>query len=84
MRVLHVNQRAGFLGGVERIVHDTAASPAAGGWPQALLHEDGKPDAGFIAPFELATSDPDLLERFQPDVILVHKTERVDRIDSST
>lgn len=80
MRVLHVNQRAGFLGGVERILHDTAASLAAGGWPQALLHEDVEPDAGFIAPFEHASSDPDVLRSFQPDVVLVHKTEQVDRI----
>ena len=48
MRILHVNQRAEFIGGVERILHDTASSLSAGGWPQALLFEDGEPDADHL------------------------------------
>ena len=39
MRILHVNERASDLGGVERILHDTAKTLAEEGWSQALLHE---------------------------------------------
>lgn len=84
MRVLHVNQRAGFFGGVERILHDTAASLAVDGWPQALLHEDVDPDARFTGPFEIAASDPEIVDRFQPDIVLVHKTGQPEKTDSLT
>lgn len=86
MRILHVNQRAEFIGGVERILHDTASSLSAGGWPQALLFEDGEPDASFLQPFDTAGSDPEIIGRFRPDVVLIHKTrlpERTRRIASS-
>jgi glycosyltransferase involved in cell wall biosynthesis len=82
VRVLHVNQRAGFVGGVERILHDTASSLSIEGWPQALLHEDASPDSLFLEPFEAASADPQIVERFRPDVVLIHKTGQPERARS--
>lgn len=76
MRILHVNEKARDLGGVERILHDTARTLAAEGWAQALLHEDDRPQAHFTASFQVAGRDPALVDRFAPDLILVHKTQR--------
>ena len=74
MRILHVNERASDFGGVERILFDTAQTLADEGWSQALLHEDGQADARFTVPFEVAGRDASIVERFDPDLVLVHKT----------
>lgn len=80
MRVLHVNHKAGFQGGVERIVYDTAQSLAALGWPQALLYEVDQPDVSYCDLFDESGNDVELIERFAPDVILIHKCESIERI----
>lgn len=81
MRILHVNERASDLGGVERILHDTAQTLADEGWSQALLHEDERSDARFATPFEIAGSDASVVERFDPDLVLVHKTRNALRVE---
>ena len=81
MRILHVNERASDLGGVERILHDTAKTLADEGWSQALLHEDDEATARFAEPFELAGSDTSIVERFDPDLVLVHKTRNALRAE---
>ena len=51
MKLLHMHERAGFHGGVEQILHDTAAGLNTRGWRQALLHSDPQVDADFSGPF---------------------------------
>jgi glycosyltransferase involved in cell wall biosynthesis len=80
MRVLHVNHKAGFQGGVERIVYDTAQSLADLGWPQALLYESKDADSTYCKLFAESGEDVGLIERFAPDVILIHKCESIERI----
>lgn len=76
MRLLHVHERAGFHGGVEQILHDTALGLAARGWPQALLHRDPSPQAGFVAAFAQTSSQEEaLLADFAPEILLLHKVE---------
>jgi glycosyltransferase involved in cell wall biosynthesis len=81
MRILHVNERASDLGGVERILHDTAKTLAEEGWSQALLHEEDESNARFAEPFEHAGSDASIVERFDPDLVLVHKTRNALRAE---
>lgn len=77
MRVLHLNARAGYCGGVEQILHDIAEAFEADGHPQALLHQDPAPDRrfcdGFSAHGAIATDRHRLLKGFRPDVALIHK-----------
>jgi glycosyltransferase involved in cell wall biosynthesis len=80
MRVLHVHERAGFHGGVEQVLYDTARGLAGLGWPQGLLHGDPKPQSDFLAAFERASDDDDLLGDFAPDVLFLHKVERTDQV----
>ena len=82
MRILHVNERSGFFGGVERILHDTAASLSATGWPQALLHDSDSTDKEFETPFELTSRNTSVAGDFRPDVILVHKYSNLERLES--
>ena len=82
MRILHVHQQGRFFGGVEQILHDTAAGLAAQGLAQALLHDDAAPDDAFLAPFAAHGRDPELLQRFRPDAILVHKPPQEALIES--
>lgn len=79
MRILHVNERAGFYGGVEQIMHDIACGLGERGHPQGLLHLDPSPQPGFLRPFgeqvaPLAEAGA-LIERFAPDAVLIHKLE---------
>ncbi|MCB1734797.1 MAG: glycosyltransferase family 4 protein [Gammaproteobacteria bacterium] len=80
MRVLHVNAKAGFFGGVERILFDTANGLQERGWPQALLHAEATVQEAYRGPFAEIASDEALIDRFQPDVILIHKESDADRI----
>lgn len=84
MRILHVNHKASFQGGVERVVYDTARSLSARGWPQALLCEESTPDVDFSLVFDDVDNDWGLLERFMPDLVLIHKCEDPALIDRLT
>jgi glycosyltransferase involved in cell wall biosynthesis len=74
VRLVHVHEKADFFGGVEQILHDTARGLAGLGWEQALLHQSGSANAAFTEPFTHCSDDSDLLQRFQPDAVLIHKT----------
>jgi glycosyltransferase involved in cell wall biosynthesis len=73
MRVLHVNERAGFKGGVEQIMHDLAAGLGRRGHPQALLCREHSNDAAFDAAFDQVTTDPATVQGFAPDIAVLHK-----------
>jgi glycosyltransferase involved in cell wall biosynthesis len=73
MRVLHVHDRAGFQGGVEQILHDTAAGLSALGHPQGLLSADESVCPDFIRPFESIATGLAHAELFRPDVLILHK-----------
>lgn len=75
MRIMHIHEKAGFFGGVEQILHDTAVGLAARGWQQALLHADAAADPEFLAPFSATGSKISLLEQFKPDAVLIHKPQ---------
>jgi glycosyltransferase involved in cell wall biosynthesis len=80
MRVLHVNERAGFYGGVEQILHDIALGLGARDMPQALLHADRNPRRDYLQSFADSDTDEALVDRFRPDVILLHKLEDPGRV----
>jgi len=80
LRVLHVHHKAGFFGGVERVLYDTAKGLADRGWPQALMYDEGNVDEGYTGIFEQVGRDESLLERFRPDVALIHKLDDAERI----
>ena len=80
MRVLHVHQKAGFHGGVEQILFDTARGLTELGWPQGLLHSDPEPQAGYVAAFEQASDRTGMLEEFAPDVLFLHKLEDAEMV----
>ncbi|MGD9299439.1 MAG: glycosyltransferase family 4 protein, partial [Thiohalocapsa sp.] len=80
MRVLHVHERAGFYGGVEQILHDIASGLGARGIPQALLHMDCSPRPDYLTAFADSGTDDALIERFQPDVLLLHKIQDAARV----
>lgn len=80
MRVLHVNERAGFYGGVEQILHDIAGGLGARDLPQALLHTDRNPRQNYLGAFADSGTDDALIERFRPDVLLIHKLEDAARL----
>lgn len=84
MKLLHVHERATFHGGVEQILHDTAQGLGSRGWQQALLHIDPQIDAGFITPFSDTSSDLEILNRFNPDVVLLHKLSDTDLLKAIT
>ena len=84
MKLLHVHERAAFHGGVEQILHDTARGLSRRGWQQALLHVEAETDSDFLAPFDAASTDKDLLARFNPDVVLLHKVADMDLVTSIT
>jgi len=80
MRVLHVHERAGFYGGVEQILYDTARGLSARGWAQGLLHADGTPQDEYLSAFESAGTDDELISGFAPDLLFLHKAEDPDRV----
>jgi len=80
MRVMHINQRAGFYGGVEQILFDTAQGLGQQGWPQAILHQDAEADSDYLAVFEQASSSMSIMESFDPDVLFLHKFPDADTI----
>ncbi|MFK7845583.1 MAG: glycosyltransferase family 4 protein, partial [Rhodothermales bacterium] len=80
MRVLHINERAGFYGGVEQILYDTAEGLRKLGWPQGLLHQDPDPDHGYTAAFDQVSRQESILSSFAPDVLFIHKFELVQKI----
>jgi glycosyltransferase involved in cell wall biosynthesis len=75
VRVLHVHERAGFYGGVEQILYDTARGLGDLGWPQGLLHDDPEPQPDFLAAFERAFDTESALQDFAPDLLFLHKVE---------
>jgi glycosyltransferase involved in cell wall biosynthesis len=75
VRVLHVHERAGFYGGVEQILYDTARGLARRGWAQGLLHADSEPQGEFVAAFEQTGTSDDLVATFAPDLLFLHKVE---------
>jgi glycosyltransferase involved in cell wall biosynthesis len=84
MKLLHVHERAAFHGGVEQILHDTAHGLSRRGWQQALLHVEPQTDRDFLAPFNEAATGKDILARFNPDVVLLHKVSDMDLVSSIT
>lgn len=80
MRVLHVHERAGFYGGVEQILYDTAVGLSRVGWPQALWHLDPNPQPGYLAAFAQSEDGEGILNDFAPDVLLLHKVEDASRV----
>ena len=80
MRVLHINERAGFYGGVEQILYDTAVGLRKLGWPQGLLHQDPNPDDAYTAAFEQASTEEGTLHSFAPDVLFIHRFENFQQI----
>ena len=82
MRLLHVHDIPRFEGGVEQILYDTALGLAECGWSQALLHSDGQsPDSKFLSAFSSCDSSADMIARFRPHAILMHKVADRDRVD---
>ncbi|QVL47483.1 MAG: glycosyltransferase family 4 protein [Thiocapsa sp.] len=75
LRVLHIHERAGFHGGVEQILWDTARGLAARGWPQGLLHADPRPGDDYLSAFEQTGTQDDMIGAFAPDVLFLHKVE---------
>jgi glycosyltransferase involved in cell wall biosynthesis len=82
MRVLHVHERAGFYGGVEQILYDTARGLGDLGWPQGLLHSDPEAQPEFLAAFAQASHRESVLRGFAPDVLFLHKVEESERVQS--
>lgn len=84
LRVLHIHERAGFHGGVEQILYDTARGLAARGWPQGLLHADPQPQADYLAAFTQTGirtgTGNDSVAAFAPDILFLHKVEDPARI----
>lgn len=80
LRVLHIHERAGFYGGVEQILHDTAQGLMARGWPQGLLHTDTQPQADYLAAFAQSGTGDDLIASFAPDLLFLHKVEDPARV----
>jgi glycosyltransferase involved in cell wall biosynthesis len=80
MRVLHVHERAGFSGGVEQILYDTARGLAARGWPQGLLHADSAPQGEYLSAFDTAATSDALIADFAPDLLFLHKVEDPTRV----
>jgi glycosyltransferase involved in cell wall biosynthesis len=74
MRILHVNDNAGFFGGVEQIVHDIANGLGKRGWHQGVLFIEGGSESNYMGPFSWSGMCPEeALNRFNPDVVLFHK-----------
>jgi glycosyltransferase involved in cell wall biosynthesis len=73
MRVLHIHDRGRFQGGVEQILHDTAAGLAARGHVQGLLTADSAPCERFSAAFSTIAHTVLQAERFAPDAVVIHK-----------
>jgi glycosyltransferase involved in cell wall biosynthesis len=82
MRILHLHDRAEFQGGVEQILHDTAAGLSRRGHPQGLLTPDGPRDEGFASAFSHVGSGAGAAASFRPDVLVVHKFADVDLLAS--
>lgn len=81
MRILHVHDVPAFHGGVEQILYDTAHGLGTQGWPQALLHRDGlQPDNKFRSAFSDSDSHHDIITRFRPHAILLHKVADDQRV----
>ncbi|NCA70017.1 MAG: glycosyltransferase family 1 protein [Sphingobacteriia bacterium] len=80
LRILHVHERAGFHGGVEQILYDTARGLAARGWPQGLLHADANPQDEYLGAFERSGTTDDLITAFAPDLVFLHKVEDAARV----
>jgi glycosyltransferase involved in cell wall biosynthesis len=81
MRVLHVHQRAGFHGGVEQILYDTACGLSKRGWPQGLLHQDTEPQSEYLTVFHQTSNRESILEDFAPDLLLLHKVEQANTVE---
>lgn len=93
MRILIVNEKCGFHGGVEQNVHDVAVGLTGRGHEVSLVHSEITPRDGteYRRPFrivarlpELADGGPgrsprlaELIGRVAPDVIYVHRVPRV-------
>jgi len=73
MRILHVHDRARFQGGVEQILHDTAAGLSALGHPQGLLSADENVCPDFTRPFDSIATGLAQAAQFSPDVLILHK-----------
>ena len=73
MRLLHIHDRGRFQGGVEQILHDTAAGLAARGHVQGLLTADMDPCHRFSAAFSTVCQSAAEARRFAPDTVVIHK-----------
>lgn len=80
LRILHVHEKAGFCGGVEQILFDTARGLAARGWPQGLLHADPQPQADYMGAFACTGTGDELMAAFAPDLLFLHKVEDPARV----
>ena len=73
MRILHLHERGDFQGGVEQILHDTAAGLSRRGHAQALLTLPGPQGERFLSPFAGVFTSRAGAATFRPDVLVVHK-----------
>lgn len=81
MKLLHISHRASFQGGLEQILFDSIRGLARMGWQQGLLHTSAVPDLRFTEVTDWVSTDRAEVERFQPDLILVHKFDDVDYLN---
>jgi glycosyltransferase involved in cell wall biosynthesis len=96
MRILMVNEKGWFFGGVEQLVNDVATGLAERGHEVALLSTEVRPEerSPMAAPFvSTAVADPEtapavwnrhvetLLDGFDPDVVYVHRIGTVRHLD---
>ncbi len=93
MEILYVHERFGALAGAEANAHITATELAARGHTLGILHgpSTGKNEAAWNATFSRrfalqrdcnATIAQEAVQRFQPDVIYVHKMADLEVIDA--
>lgn len=83
MRILHVHDVPRFEGGVEQILYDTARGLARNGWSQALLHSDEQQvDSKFLSAFSSSGSNNEIINRFRPHAILMHKVADHERVNT--
>jgi len=73
MRILHLHERAGFQGGVEQILHDTAVGLSQRGHAQGLLTLPGAQDGRFLSAFDAVVTSRAGAVAFRPDAVVVHK-----------
>ncbi len=79
LHILWVNRHAGFVGGAERYIHDTARELKRWGIRSTLVYDvAGEVDAAFLSPFDAAFPLVDAglqLPRIGADLVYAHQVE---------